>query len=91
MVLAMSVYPFLAIDNLNFAPDARYESAGVDSTPRTNSKADGQNLITEGAATLADFVVMLAHQAMPASARKPRNQTQGRLLQLKKEGIWTLL
>ena len=83
MVLAMSVYPFLAIDNLNFAPDARYESAGVDSTPRTNSKADAQNFITrQGDPTLADFVVKLAQNMIYSFAHKPRNQTQGRSLQL---------
>ena len=72
------------IDNLNFASMPRRESVAVDSTASLSNKGSEQNLITEGAATLADFVVMLAHQAMPAFTRKPRNQTQGRLLQLNK-------
>ena len=73
------------IDNLNFDADARFESEGVDSTPRTKSKAGAQNLITRpGGATLADFFVMLARQALPVFAHKPLNQTQGRGLQLNK-------
>ena len=60
----------------------RRESAGVDSTPRMSNEGSKQNFITEGAATLADFVVSLARNMVYSFARKPINQTQGRRLQL---------
>ena len=71
------------IDKCNFDVDVRFESAGVDSTPRTKSKADAQNCLThKGAATLADFVVSLARQVILGFTHKPRNQVQGHRLQL---------
>ena len=85
----MSKYPLLLIDNLNFAPLPRREGVAVDSTAtHPSNKGSAQNLITRpGGATLADFLVMFARQAMLAFANKPRNQTQGRRLQFGKEGI----
>ncbi len=38
----------------------------------------------QGGATLADFVVMFARQAVPVFAHKSINQAQGRRLQLNK-------
>jgi hypothetical protein len=71
------------IDKSDFDADARFESAGVDSTPRKKSKADAQNRLTRsGGAVLADFVVMLAWNGVHTLARKSRNQTQSRRLQL---------
>ncbi len=75
---------FSQIDNLNFASAARREGVAVDFTANPSNKADGQNLITEGGATLADFVVALAQDTVYPFAHAPRNQAQGRRLQLNK-------
>ena len=84
----MSRYPLLTIDNLNFALMPRREGVAVDSTAtHPSNNGSKRNLITHpGGATLADFVVTLAHQAMPAFARKSQNQTQGRSLQSEEGG-----
>ena len=73
---------FSQIDNLNFASAARREGVAVDFTANPSNKADGQNLITEGGATLADFVVALVRNGVHTFTHAPRNQTQGRRLQL---------
>ena len=79
----MPKHIFSQIDNLNCASMPRREGVAVDSTAiHPSNNGSEHNLITEGGVTLADFLVTLAHQAMPAFARKSRNQTQGRSLQL---------
>ncbi len=76
---------FSQIDKKNFDADARRELAGVDSTPRVNGKAAAQNFLTRlGGATLADFVVAFTQDMVYPFAHKPRNQMQGRRLQLNK-------
>ena len=64
----------------------RREGVAVDSTAtHPSNKGSEQNLNTRtGGATLADFLVMLARQALPVFTRMSRNQTQGRRLQLNK-------
>ncbi len=83
----MSEYPFSTIDNRNFVSLPRREGVAVDSTANTSNAVDEQNFITEGGATLADFVVAIAHQAMPAFTRAPRNQTQGCRFQLERRAF----
>jgi len=84
----MSKYPFPQIDNLNFASRPRRENAAVNFTASLSNKGIEQNLITrKETATLADFVVMLAQNTMYPFAHKPKNQTQGRSLQLVERGI----
>ncbi len=46
-----------------------------------------QNFLTEGGATLADFVVTPSRSRVYSFEGKSRNQLQGRRLQLRKEGI----
>ncbi len=84
----MSKYPFSTIDNRNFASMPRREGASIDSMLSPSNKGSEQNFITRtGGATLADFVVALAQNRVYFFARAPRNQAQGRSLQLGKEGI----
>ncbi len=61
----------------------RREGVVIDSITSPSNKGSGQNFITwTGGATLADFVVALAQNRVYFFARAPRNQTQGRGLQL---------
>ena len=85
----MSKYPFPQIDNVNFASMPRREGVAVDSTAiHPSNKGSEQNLITRtGDATLADFVVPLVRNTMYSFSRKPKNQTQGRGLQLVERGV----
>ena len=83
----MSKYPFSTIDNRNFVSMPRREGVAVDSTANLNNKGSEQNFITEGGAALADFVVALTQNRVYTFAHAPRNQAQGRCLQLGKEGI----
>lgn len=81
----MSKHYFSKIDKQNFVSNPRSEGVAVDSTANQSDKGVEQNLLTHpGSATLADFVVALAQNGVHTFARKPRNQAQGRSLQLGK-------
>lgn len=61
----------------------RREGVAVDSTANPNNNGSEQNFITvNGGATLADFVVALTQNRVYTFAHAPRNQPQGRCLQL---------
>lgn len=73
------------IDNQNFASNSRLENEAYKHMPSLNNEEVGQNLITHsGGATLADFVVALAQDMVYPFAHAPKNQAQGRRLQLVK-------
>ena len=85
----MSKYPFPQIDNQILSQDHDAKAQVYKHTPSLSNKGIEQNLITrKETATLADFVVMLAQNRIIYSfTRKPKNQTQGRSLQLVERGI----
>ena len=79
----MTKYPFPQIDNQILPQDHDAKALVYKHTPSLSNKGIEQNLITrKETATLADFVVMLAQNTMYPFAHKPKNQTQGRSLQL---------
>jgi len=73
-----------SIDNRNFVSMPRREGVVIDSITSPSNEGSEQNFITAGGATLVDFVVALARNRVYFFARAPRNQTQGRSLQLER-------
>lgn len=85
---AMSNTLSCSIDKQHFASNPRREGVAVDSTANSSNAGFRQNLLTRtGGATLADFFVKLAQNGVHTFARLPRNQTQGRSLQLVKNSV----
>ena len=81
-------YPFSQLIR-EILPNLQEASAPVyNHTPSAIDVAKSENFRTQGGVTLADFFVNPPRRVLEhAFVLAPRNQTQSRFLQLRKEGI----